>query len=375
MNIPRWYILNHISQGQSARVARETIDRFNATYGYSSVGTSDIDGQHGVPGDLSRLSSGMPDPECGIISGSVAPIDLFAPGYFEQSVRPDGRRTFRRVSLAYHYVFVRGTLQQVKALCAAPNGFSFVLNRASSARYAIASDAEMAAFRIIARGYQNTMPFFSIEDVDLEHGDLVEVVNGDFAGLRGTYIPRQGSSSGKIVLAIAMGRGTCAYDISVSDIRILSFAPGTTRAHDQIEAFIPHLLAALREHHDNRPIPPSLVTRLTVFTRRMDLVRLSSAKLAAQLHALLMAAYILLGDPRNADRHRALYLRSLPAVTNPWTLILLRLIDSLVPVASGPLPESYDLRAIQLPSSPVSRFQRLIAAELTHYTSATTHAS
>lgn len=320
--ISRWYILNHIGGvgGQSA--ARREVERFNASEG--------------------------------------SEIELFAPSYFVKE-RRDGQERFRRVSLAYHYVFAKGKLNEIKSLCGRENGFSFVLNRASEGRYATVSDVEMEAFRIIARSYENAMPFFSLEDVDLEAGDVVEVVNGDFAGLRGTFVPRNRSNTGKIVLAIAMGSGTCAYDINVKDVRVLEFARHSTRAHDQMEAFVPHLLSGLRQYSRGEELGKSIVSKVSVFASRMEVVELHSAKLDAKLQAMLCGAYTLLGDSSRAARSLQLYERYRPAVTNPWTQALNELILSL---------STHDHSRLQAISStfsslfPTTKSQQLIAEEV-----------
>lgn len=321
-NVSRWYILNHIGGPGGQSVARREIERFN------SLENSEI--------------------------------ELFAPSYFVRETR-DGKERFRKVSLAYHYVFVKGTLGEVKNLCGRENGLSFVLNRASADRYATVSEVEMEAFRIIARSYENAMPFFSLKDIDLEAGDVVEVVNGDFAGLRGTFIPRAKSKSGKIVLAIAVGSGTCAYDINVSDVRVLEFAPGTTRAHDQMEAFVPHLLEALRAYREGRSLDKRLATKLSVFVSRMKIVDLHSSKLNAKLQALLFGANTLLGNATDAALNRTLYERHRHALTNPWTIALTELI---IATATHDMQRLQDVVNENGTVYPATKSQMLIAKEI-----------
>lgn len=332
-NVSRWYILNHIGGPGGQSVARREIERYNSL--------------------------------------EKSEIELFAPSYFVRETR-DGKERFRKVSLAYHYVFVKGTLGDVKNLCGRENGFSFVLNRASTDRYAIVSEVEMDAFRIIARSYENAMPFFSLKDIDLEAGDVVEVVNGDFVGLRGTFIPRAKSKSGKIVLAITMGSGTCAYDINVSDVRVLEFAPGTTRAHDQIEAFVPHLLAGLRQYANGEQLEKSIVSKLKVFVSRMQVVELHSAKLDVKLQALLYGAYTLLGEPTRAARSLQLYKINRQAATNKWTQALNELI---VAIASRDFNSLQHIGNIIGDLNPLSKSQLRLRDELWRYAGIDKHLS
>lgn len=320
--VSRWYILNHIGGVGGQGIAHREIERFNCQ--------------------------------------SKSEIELFSPSYFQLEVR-EGKQRFRRVSLAYHYVFVKGTLNEIKSLCGRDNGFSFVLNRASEERYATVSDNEMAAFRIIARSYENSMPFFSLEDIDLEAGDIVEVVNGDFAGLKGTFVPRSKSNTGKIVLEIAMGSGTCAYNINVKDVRVIEFAKKTTRAHDQIEAFVPHLLTGLRQYSRGEQLDRSIASKVSVFASRMEIVELHSQKLDAKLQALLHGAYTLLGDPERAVRSKRLYEKYHHSVTNPWTQALCELVIAESSHDNTRLKSISDIISLL---SPTSKSQRLIEEEL-----------
>lgn len=50
------------------------------------------------------------------------------------------------------------------------------------ARYLSVTDQSMEAFKTVARYYANQIPCFSTEEIDLEEGDYVEVVQGAFRG-------------------------------------------------------------------------------------------------------------------------------------------------------------------------------------------------
>lgn len=73
----------------------------------------------------------------------IARVELFAP-----TIKPaqivDGQVVFKERLLTYHYVFVKGTLKDVKELCATQgNGFSLLVDRGSEKRYGIVSDSAM----------------------------------------------------------------------------------------------------------------------------------------------------------------------------------------------------------------------------------------
>ena len=319
---PRWYVLNHIAP-PFLKQAEKIVEKFNL-----------------------------------VQSGN---LELFNPTYVVRELR-NGQMRMRTVNLTFHYVFVRGTFAQIKLLCSQDNGFSFLLDRGSESKYAVIPDRDMAGFKTIARAYKNCLPYFALDDIDLEEGDLVEVVNGDFPGLIGIYMPKAKSKSGDIVLNVYNNVGTIAFDVKASDVRVLEFSTKNTRVNDQIDAFVPNLLKALRHFQDNSDIPASLLAKLTVFARRMEIARLNNRKLNAKLQALLFAANYILGNTEAASAARAKYDRLDDSVTNPWTRALINLIFAVTESNPGLLFSD------TLPSlTATSKLQTAVAEEYRHY--------
>lgn len=316
----RWYVLNFVGNA-AERQARNVVDRFNAQQKTS--------------------------------------LEIFAPTYIVKEEK-DGKVNFRTVRLTFHYVFVRGAFPLVKQLCLQPNGFSFMIDRGSELRYATVTDRQMAGFKNIANAYKNCLPYFPLDEIDLEEGDLVEVVRGDFPGLIGTFMPNAKSKTGNIILNIYNKVGTIAFNVKATDVRVLEFSRKSTRANDQIDAFVPHLLKALRHFHADEPLPQPLAAKLAVFCGRMEVVDLKNRKLNARLQALLYVANTILGNPEAAARSKQLYDKLKDDITNLWTLALNRLILAVV---------SRDTTSLEaLSEIPLSKLQRLIADEYTYYT-------
>ena len=227
-------------------------------------------------------------------------LEIFAPTITKMTVRR-GKIQQRHAPFTYQYLFVRGTLEAVKQLCDYTRRFVFLLNRsADRQRYATLTDQQMQMFRIIAAGYSNSLPFLSLDDIDLEEGDKVEIVEGAFPGLVGYYIPHPKSKSGDIMLAVSQNLGTVVYDIPAKYVRILEFSKTSRRGYDQIDAFVPRLFAALRHHHAGLPLTPAMLSHLHLFTRRMATAKIPNPKIDAKLQALLAAAFTLLATPASA---------------------------------------------------------------------------
>lgn len=289
----KWFILNHFEALPAPRrqTAQTCIDRFN------SAGDSQL--------------------------------ELFAPT-FVKAVNINGRQIKREQPLTFHYVFVRGTLDEIKRLCSLSNGFSFVLNRSSEERYATVDDKRMDDFKAIARAYSNSLPFFALDDIDLEAGDKVEIVEGSFPGLVGYYMPKAKSSSGDIILSVTQNLGTVVYDVKAKYVRVLEFSKKSRRSYDQIDAFIPRLLQALRHYHEGVVLSDKEKSDITLFVRRMSVVKIDNHKLDAKLQALLFGAYQILGNIVESKRAKDRFIKISHSVTNEWTEALITLIFSVI---------------------------------------------
>ena len=324
---PCWFVLNYV--GPAFRdMCKKAVDRFNRTQDRA--------------------------------------LELFAPTYVVREEK-NGEIRMRTANLTFHYVFVHGRFPDVKMLCAQQNGFSFLIDRGSAERYATVSDRAMANFRNIARAYSNCLPYFSLEDIDLEEGDLVEVINGDFPGLIGMYMPRPKSKSGNILLSVCNNVGTIAFDVKATDVRVLEFSHKSTRANDQLDAIVPHLLSALRYHRASEALPAALAAKLSVFCSRMGVVRLETRKLDARLQAVLYGCNSVIGNREAAEKAKARYEKLKESVTNEWTQALVALIFAVI---GGDESELRSIGERLTAMTPVSKSQRLLAEEYAFHTGA-----
>lgn len=290
-------------------------------------------------------------------------LELFAPTYVVRENK-NGEVKMKTVNLTFHYIFVRGTFAEVKMLCAQHNGFSFLIDHSGADRYATVSDRDMAKFKNIARAYRNCLPYFSLEDIDLEDGDLVEVINGDFPGLTGVYMPKPKSKSGNIILKVFNKVGTIAFDVKATDVRVLEFSHNSTRANDQLDAIVPHLFSALRYYKTAEALPNALVAKLSVFCSRMEVVRLNNRKLDAKLQALLYGSNAILGNSKAAERSKSQYEKLKDSVTNKWTSATISLIFSIIENDADRLTNA---QTSILSLIPTSKSQCLIADEFAYY--------
>lgn len=224
-------------------------------------------------------------------------LQLFAPTFFVP-VSKNGRKEIIRKPLVYHYVFLNGDFQTVKDFCTKRFGFSFVITNQGDGHkdYAVLSDKEMENFRKIALYYSNSLPFYPLDNVDLEDGDLVRVVEGPFAGLEGYFFPKARSAYGRIVLQIAKNIGTAVFDVSTKYIQIIQFSKNSKTKYHVLERFIPKFLEIEKKHNQGIPLDEGDVATLALFIRRMSLVRMDHRSAQEKLSSLLLASARLVGD-------------------------------------------------------------------------------
>lgn len=260
-------------------------------------------------------------------------IELFAPT-FRQTLIRNGREVAIERPLTYHYVFLNAEAEEAKRLCSAGRGFSFVLTPGAEHRHAIVDNQTMAAFRRIAAHYGNELPFFSLYDVDLEEGDKIEIVDGEFAGLTGTYLPRARSNKGNVVISGSGDFAGVIFDVKVEHIRILEFSKTSRRAYDQIDAFAERLRDAKATLDAGNSLTQKQLTSIILFVRRMEKAQLDNHKIEAKLLGLLLAAKRMLGRPGiEIAKLRERFERRRASITNPTTLRLLEELEVMAEIA------------------------------------------
>ncbi len=257
-------------------------------------------------------------------------LELFAP-----VIRPahivNGKVRYVERLLTFFYIFVRGTSDEIKEICVRPdNELSLMIDKGSARhRYAIVSDDAMENFKIFARAHTNAIPFYNIDDIELNEGDLVEVIDGEYAGLRGVFMPKSRSSKGNLVIATSAQMGAVLWDIDSKIVRILEFARNTRRQYDLIDSFIPKLLPILRKFHAEESLTDKEKTQLNVFNQRMGKVSPANNKAEAKLLATLMPVQSILGDVDGLRHTQQRFEKRKAALTNIWTLALAELMISV----------------------------------------------
>ncbi len=293
-------------------------------------------------------------------------LELFAP-IIRSAQFINGKIRYVERLLTFFYIFVKGTLDEIKELCGRQdNELSLLINRSSpNHRYAIISDDAMENFKIIARAHTNTIPFFNINDIELSEGDVVEIVEGDYAGLKGIFIPRARSNKGNLVIAATADMGSVLWDVDAKIVRILEFAHDTRRQYDLVDSFIPKMLPILRKFHAEEALTEKEKSQLNVFNQRMGIVSPANPKAEAKLLAVLMCVQFILGDMAGYRCTKQRFEKHRSALTNIWSMALIELMLSVAHNDMPRLEEAYN--SIKNSVDKLTNTQIQLLEEFQHY--------
>ena len=238
------------------------------------------------------------------------PVEYFIPTCIRMSTLFGKARMSRR-KLIGNYIFVRDTYknileakQSMETLWLLPHPDPNEGKRA----YMTISDHDMALFKAIARAYSNELPCIPIGAVDLDEGDKVEIVGGEFDGMCGTLQCSQGRMGGKVLMTIGNLFIAVTPDIRPQFIRILQFGKGNRHPYRLFEAHVPRALQALshlRAGDDSREaqgLTTEDVAAMTVFTGRFESLQPSTVNIASQHATLMLMSYAALQDKEKMTR-------------------------------------------------------------------------
>ena len=232
------------------------------------------------------------------------PVEYFMPTCFTMS-NLFGRARMSRRKLIGNYIFVHDSYKNIleakrvmESLWLLPHPD----HREGRRQFMTISDHDMALFKAIAKAYSNELPCLPIGAVDLEEGDKVEIVGGEFDGMCGTLQCSQGRMGGKVLMTIGNLFIAVTPDIRPQFIRILQFGKGNRHPYRLFEAHLPRVLKALNhlQAGENVGVTNGLTTddvaAMTVFTGRFESLQPSTVNIASQHATLMLMSYAALQD-------------------------------------------------------------------------------
>lgn len=175
--------------------------------------------------------------------------------------------------------------------------------------------SQMHSLMIVVQGYEEEMTFATPEDQQLEKGDKVRVVAGQFKGAEGILITNQGSTKGKVFIAITNAFGAMTTTIPDEYIQVLEFSRANNHFTRKMQAVDKYLNEAIRQRQSGGGLDPKLRAALQFFLFRYsaltNLTHINNARITAYRYA----ARVLLGRQAEAEQDLKQYLAT--TTTNP----------------------------------------------------------
>lgn len=253
---------------------------------------------------------------------SGAHLDYFAPTFVDITTRSNCRGNTRK-PLLYNYIFINGTLPELRrfhTFYPTCNLIPVGAKRDCPTDYRYVSDEEMAHFMRIAQAYENAVPCFSPSEIDLEHGDKVRIIGGQFSGVEGVLLSQQGRDGGRVIVKITDMLAVETLDIRPEYLQIIEFAQGSKHIYDKLDGYLPKIRRALTASLLQGEADPKDLTAIRYFLTRYGNITLApGSKIRGKYMALLMLSHYVLGHTKEYEHCKQACTESLPQITNPET--------------------------------------------------------
>lgn len=143
-----------------------------------------------------------------------------------------GKRMRVERPVIFNFIFIRGTVFQVKEFCRSQQGIYMVYRHQSkddmpaddSNRLLTVGDREMQMFAQTVGEYVSDVPFIRPSEVDLSKGDHVRIMDGPFAGVEGILLSQQGKDGGRVLVSISNIISVPTLEIRPEFLQVISFA-------------------------------------------------------------------------------------------------------------------------------------------------------
>lgn len=197
-------------------------------------------------------------------------------------------------------------------------------------RLLVVPDAEMEMFMRTIGAYDGTVPALLPEEADLEKGDRVRIIGGQFDGIEGILVTRQGKDGGRVLVKVSEVMCVPTLEIEPEYIEVLEFAPESRHLYKKFDSYIQkirHTLKACLYHEMGLSLPPAAgehlraayantgkgQTEAAMFLRRFGNFRPATLNQRARKLVFLLMSYKvtgqvkaindLLAETEDFDRH------------------------------------------------------------------------
>lgn len=229
------------------------------------------------------------------------PLRFYVPMYYKLD-GTDKKHRVRR-PLIPNYVFIRATLSEIYEYKKERSYLKFYMTHlpGENPHYTIVMDSDMESFIKVSQAYGQNVRYYHPSEIDLLAGDTVRIIGGVFDGVVGKLLSQQGKEGGTVLVQIPGVISVQTWQISPEYIEILSFAEGTTRLYDNLDAFYEKARQALLNKVSGKKITDSEVASLTFCISRLQNLNVSTVNIQSRLVILLLVSHALLGNEREKE--------------------------------------------------------------------------
>lgn len=180
-------------------------------------------------------------------------------------------------------------------------------------RLLVVPDAEMDMFMRTIGAYDGAVPALLPEEADLEKGDRVRIIGGQFDGVEGILVTRQGKDGGRVLVKVSEVMCVPTLEIEPEYIEVLEFAPESRHLYKKFDSYIQkirHTLKACLYREMGLTLPPTACeslraayentgkgqTEAAMFLRRFGNFRPATLNQRARKLVFMLMSYKVMGE-------------------------------------------------------------------------------
>lgn len=253
-------------------------------------------------------------------------IEYFLPTHTElRNVGGTKKRVERPI--VYNFIFVRCNVELAKEFCRnRPDLRLHVVYNHKPMHDAVAADPlrildrEMEMFQKAISFYNGEeVPFVKPEEMELEKGDLVRIIGGQFSGLEGTLVSQKGKDGGRVVVNLSNVIAVRTLEIEPEYLQILHFGKDNKHFYKHIDSYVPRLDKVLSIIAGRKPSVAELVP-IETFVKRFSELKTDTINSEAKVLTLIYTSCVILDDTERAKAVKEKLDDLLPRVKSEKTL-------------------------------------------------------
>ena len=248
-------------------------------------------------------------------------IEYYLPTHVELRNVGGQRKRVER-PLVFNFIFVRSTIDEIKSFCRnRPDLRLHVVYNHKPIHDSVAAeplyicDHQMNMFQKAIMFYNGQeIPFVKPEEMELEKGDEVRIIGGQFSGLEGILVSQKGKDGGRVVVHLSNVIAVRTLEIEPEYLQILHFGKDNKHFYKHIDSYLPRLDRVLEAK--GRKITASELAPIETFVKRFSQLRTDTINSEAKVQALLCVSCCLIGDNEGANSARIKLQNLLPHINS-----------------------------------------------------------